>query len=137
LAKKVMSSTKDLSETNLYAVLTIMSFLMLAPISLLLENPLKVMSVCSTALETNTASYLIWNTVFSGITYYLYNETAFMALGRVLPVTHAIGNTLKRVVIIVSAVVFFGTEVSLMGWIGCSIAIMGTFLYSYLGTIYK
>jgi solute carrier family 35 protein E1 len=137
LAKKVMGSTKELSETNLYAVLTIMSFLMLMPISILLENPFKVMSVCSTALETNTASYLIWNTVLSGITYYLYNETAFMALGRVMPVTHAIGNTLKRVVIIVSAVFFFGTPVSLMGWTGCSIAILGTFLYSYLGLIYK
>jgi len=91
----------------------------------------------NTALETNTASYLIWNTVLSGLTYYFYNETAFMALGRVLPVTHAIGNTLKRVVIIVSAVIFFGTEVSLQGWIGCTIAILGTFLYSYLGLIFK
>jgi solute carrier family 35 protein E1 len=60
-----------------------------------------------------------------------------MALGRVLPVTHAIGNTLKRVVIIVSAVFFFGTPVSMMGWTGCTIAIFGTFLYSYLGSIYK
>jgi solute carrier family 35 protein E1 len=136
-AKKVMGSTKDLSETNLYAVLTIMSFVMLAPVSLLIENPFKVASVWSTALETNTASYLMWNSALSGITYYLYNETAFMALGRVMPVTHAIGNTLKRVVIIVSAVVFFHTEVSLTGWIGCSIAIFGTFLYSYLGSIYK
>jgi solute carrier family 35 protein E1 len=75
--------------------------------------------------------------VLSGLTYYLYNETAFMALGRVLPVTHAIGNTLKRVVIIVSAVFFFGTPVSMMGWTGCTIAIFGTFLYSYLGSIYK
>jgi solute carrier family 35 protein E1 len=136
-AKKVMGSTKDLSETNLYAVLTIMSFVMLAPVSLLIENPFKVASVWSTALETNTASYLMWNSALSGITYYLYNETAFMALGRVMPVTHAIGNTLKRVVIIVSAVVFFHTEVSLTGWIGCSIAIFGTFLYSVLGSIYK
>jgi len=109
----------------------------LMPISIVLENPFKVLSVCNTALETNTMSYLIWNTVLSGITYYLYNETAFMALGRVMPVTHAIGNTLKRVVIIVSAVVFFHTEVSLMGWVGCTIAIVGTFLYSYIGTIYK
>jgi solute carrier family 35 protein E1 len=110
---------------------------MLLPVALLLETPFKVMDVCNGALETNTASYLIWNTTLSGITYYLYNETAFMALGRVMPVTHAIGNTLKRVVIIVSAVVFFGTEVSASGWIGCSIAILGTFLYSYLGLIYK
>merc|ERR1719439_245621 len=114
-----------------------MSFIMLLPIAVALENPFKVMNVCSSALETNTTSYLVWNTVLSGITYYLYNETAFMALGRVLPVTHAIGNTLKRVVIIVSAVIFFGIPVSLMGWTGCTIAILGTFLYSYLSLIYK
>lgn len=139
LAKRVMDNKalKALSETNLYAILTIMSFVILMPISVVLENPFKVMNVCNTALETNTMSYLVWNTVLSGITYYLYNETAFMALGRVMPVTHAIGNTLKRVVIIVSAVVFFHTEVSLMGWVGCSIAIFGTFLYSYVGTVYK
>jgi solute carrier family 35 protein E1 len=137
LAKKVMGSTKDLSETNLYAVLTIMSFVLLLPFCVVLENPFKVMNACSTALETNTASYLIWNTALSGITYYLYNETAFMALGRVLPVTHAIGNTLKRVVIIVSAVIFFHTEVSLTGWVGCTIAILGAGLYSYLASLYK
>jgi len=137
LAKKVMGSTKDLSETNLYAVLTIMSFVMLLPVAVLLESPFKVMNVWSTASETNTTSYLIWNTTLSGLTYYFYNETAFMALGRVMPVTHAIGNTVKRVVIIVSAVVFFNTPVSLMGWTGCTIAILGTFLYSYLSLIYK
>merc|ERR1719299_157314 len=103
---------------------------MLLPLSVVLETPMKVMNVCDSALETNSASYLVWNTTLSGITYYLYNETAFMALGRVMPVTHAIGNTLKRVVIIVSAVIFFGTPVSALGWIGCSIAILGTFLYS-------
>merc|ERR1719171_2711746 len=96
LAKRVMGSTKGLSETNLYAVLTIMSFVMLLPFVLVIENPFKVMGVCSSALETNTASYLIWNTTLSGLTYYFYNETAFMALGRVMPVTHAIGNTVKR-----------------------------------------
>merc|ERR1719171_1491914 len=51
LAKKVMGTTKDLSEPNLYAVLTILSFLMLLPVSLILENPFKVMSVFSTALR--------------------------------------------------------------------------------------
>merc|ERR1711871_819930 len=35
------------------ALLTIMSFVMLMPVSILLENPFKVMNVCSTALETN------------------------------------------------------------------------------------
>jgi hypothetical protein len=31
--------------------------------------------------------------------YYLYNEVAFLALSKVAPVTHAVGNTIKRVVV--------------------------------------
>ena len=32
--------------------------------------------------------------------YYIYNEVAFLALAEVAPVTHAVTNTVKRVVII-------------------------------------
>jgi solute carrier family 35 protein E1 len=131
LAKGVMESTKGVSEQNLYAVMTIMSFFILMPFSLVIESPWAVAAAWEAALEEESLSYLLWNMGLAGFTYYLYNETAFLALGRVLPVTHAIGNTIKRVVIIVSAVIFFHTEVSLMGWVGCSIAICGTFFCAY------
>ena len=36
----------------------------------------------------------------SGFLYYIYNEVAFLALAEVAPVTHAVTNTVKRVVII-------------------------------------
>ncbi len=65
-----------------------------------------------------------------GATYYLYNEVAFLALGKVNPVTHAVGNTIKRVVIIVASVVAFKTPMSTGSIIGSSIAIFGTLLYS-------
>ena len=66
----------------------------------------------------------------SGATYYAYNEVAFLALGKVNPVTHAVGNTIKRVVIIVASVVAFKTPMSTGSIIGSSIAIFGTLLYS-------
>ena len=62
----------------------------------------------------------------SGAYYYLYNEVAFLALGRVNPVTHAVGNTIKRVVIIIASVNAFNTPISRLGVIGSSIAITGT-----------
>jgi len=65
-----------------------------------------------------------------GISYYAYNEVAFLALGKVNPVTHAVGNTIKRVVIIVASVVAFKTPMSTGSIIGSSIAIAGTLLYS-------
>ena len=65
-----------------------------------------------------------------GLSYYAYNEVAFLALGKVNPVTHAVGNTIKRVVIIVASVVAFKTPMSTGSIIGSSIAIAGTLMYS-------
>lgn len=49
---------------------------------------------------------------------------------QVNPVTHAVGNTIKRVVIIVASVIAFKTPMSTGSIIGSSIAIFGTLLYS-------
>ena len=68
--------------------------------------------------------------LLAGAFYYLYNEVAFLALGRVNPVTHAVGNTIKRVVIIIASVIAFKTPISTLGVIGSTIAIIGTLLYS-------
>ena len=55
---------------------------------------------------------------------------AFLALDAVHPVTHAVGNTLKRVFVIVSSVVLFKTPVTNQGIIGSAIAIIGVLIYS-------
>ena len=57
-------------------------------------------------------SVFFTNAVLSGITYYLYNEVAFLALSEVAPVTHAVGNTIKRVILILFSVVRFGTPMT-------------------------
>jgi len=49
---------------------------------------------------------------------------------QVNPVTHAVGNTIKRVVIIVASVIAFNTKMSTGSIVGSTIAIMGTLLYS-------
>merc|ERR1712054_514755 len=88
-------------------------------------------SAISSALASgNTAGYLWKQSLLAGAFYYLYNEVAFLALGRVNPVTHAVGNTIKRVVIIIASVIAFKTPISTLGVIGSSIAIAGTLLYS-------
>lgn len=61
-----------------------------------------------------------------GFLYYLYNEVAFLALPEVAPVTHAVTNTVKRVVIILAlaSVVVFRTPVSPLGMVGAGVAIV-------------
>ena len=133
LAKIKMGTPQgeNMNETNLYAVLTIMSFLALTPVALAIEGPGTIKAAWDAAIAAgNTQGSLITNAVLSGITYYLYNEVAFLALGQVNPVTHAVGNTIKRVVIIVASVIAFNTPISGLGVLGSSIAIFGTLLYS-------
>ena len=101
------------------------------PISLAIESPAAVMATIKAATATGLTSKYLWTqSLLAGAFYYLYNEVAFLALGRVNPVTHAVGNTIKRVVIIIASVIAFKTPISTLGVIGSTIAIIGTLLYS-------
>jgi solute carrier family 35 protein E1 len=137
LAKKTMGGGvgENMTEVNLYAVLTILSFFFLLPISLMVEPPAAIAAAWATATSSGlTPGYLTKMSLLAGAFYYLYNEVAFLALGRVNPVTHAVGNTIKRVVIIIASVIAFKTPISTLGIIGSSIAIVGTLLYSLAKT---
>jgi solute carrier family 35 protein E1 len=133
LAKKTMGGGvgENMNETNLYAVLTIIAFAVLLPMSLAVETPAAVGAAIDAAVAAgHTKKDLAVLSALSGAYYYLYNEVAFLALGRVNPVTHAVGNTIKRVVIIIASVIAFNTPISTLGVVGSSIAITGTLLYS-------
>ncbi|KAI7747421.1 hypothetical protein M8C21_014990, partial [Ambrosia artemisiifolia] len=60
---------------------------------------------------------------------------AYMILQRVSPVTHSVGNCVKRVVVIVASIFFFRTPISLTNSIGTGIALAGVFLYSQVKRI--
>jgi solute carrier family 35, member E1 len=72
------------------------------------------------------------------MTYLFQNlQVAFLALNEVAPVTHAVTNTVKRVVIILASILFFRTPVTLTGMIGSAIAIAGATFYSIAKGRYK
>mmetsp|Transcript_28885 Transcript_28885/g.42817 ORF Transcript_28885/g.42817 Transcript_28885/m.42817 type:complete len:390 (+) Transcript_28885:62-1231(+) len=134
LSKKTMSGKQigeNLDAQNLYAVLTAMATVILIPFMLATEgtsffSAFKGLVAAGDFTNKSLAMLL----ALGGATYYAYNEVAFLALGKVNPVTHAVGNTIKRVVIIVASVVAFKTPMSTGSIIGSSIAIFGTLLYS-------
>merc|ERR1719161_2108654 len=133
VAKKAMSKPQgeNMTESNLYGVLTIMSFLLLLPVSLLIETPGKIAAAWGAANAAGISSgYMAFNLLMSGVCYYLYNDAPFMALGRVNAVTHAIANTVKRIVIILATVVIFKTKLTPLGMLGSGIAVLGAFLYA-------
>lgn len=134
LSKKTMTGKQigeNLDAQNLYAVLTAMSTCILIPLMLAIEGTGMFKAFGDVVAKgTYTKKALASLLALGGASYYAYNEVAFLALGKVNPVTHAVGNTIKRVVIIVASVIAFKTPMSTGSIIGSSIAIFGTLLYS-------
>lgn len=141
LSKKVLDGKplgKNFTPANMFAVLTIMGFFMILPASLLIEGPAKVRPAWAAARAAGYSSAHLWSLLScSGFLYYIYNEVAFLALSEVAPVTHAVTNTVKRVVIILASVVVFKTPITLLGSVGSGIAILGALMYSLAKAKYK
>ncbi|GAI95856.1 unnamed protein product [marine sediment metagenome] len=78
----------------------------------------------------NIRKEIIKTSFETGLYFYLYNEAAMIVLNKINPVTHAIVNTLKRIIILITCVIFFKTPLTKNGVIGSSIAIIGSYLYS-------
>ena len=65
------------------------------------------------------------------------SEVAMKALKNVHPVTHAIGNTMRRVVIMLICIAVFRTPMSLAGAVGSAVAIGGSYIYAMVKTSEK
>ena len=127
---------QNMDAVNLYAVMTILSTAIMVPVFLAMEGT-QIAPVLQSIAAAGKMKTLVIETLLSGIFYYLYNEVAFLALDNVAPVTHALGNTIKRVVIIIASVLVFGTKMTSQGVLGSSIAIGGVLLYSLAKNYFK
>merc|ERR1711966_505545 len=117
---------KNITPENLLGILTILSFIISLPLALIFEGN-KILNVWSLR---NVPAFTILKTSFeTGLYFYLYNEAAMMVLNQTNPVSHAIINTLKRVILLIVCVLFFNTPLTRNGIIGSSIAIGGSYLY--------
>lgn len=61
-----------------------------------------------------------------------YNEVSFYALNIIHPVTHALGNTVKRVVMIIVSVLVLNHKFTPLGLFGCTTALSGVMAYSVI-----
>lgn len=134
LAKVSMSKTSKskapLSPANMFGVVNILSFGLLLPFALLFEAR-AIPRNWAKALEAGAEQrQLVKLIIATGVSYYLYNELAFMCLGAVHPVTHAVGNTIKRVAVIAISIIYFKNPVTKEGLMGSAVAIIGVLMYS-------
>jgi len=140
LSKKSMGKGigENMDPGNTFAVLTAFAFLATLPVALAIEGPtMQAEWDKAMASGTYSAGELIGRIVASGLSFYLYNEVSFYTLDSVHPITHAVGNTIKRVILILFSVLRFGTPMTKQSAVGSSIAIAGVFGYSVAKTIFK
>ena len=127
---------KNMNAVNLYAVMTILSTILCLPVCFFMEgaNIGPVLAKIAAAGQTTE----MWKQmILSALFYYSYNEVAFLALDNVQPVTPALGNTIKRVVITLTSVLVFGTKMTSRGALGSAIAIGGVLMYSLAKDYFK
>lgn len=129
LSKKFMVKKEEsLDNITLFSIITIMSFILLAPVSIFMEGvkftPSYLQSAGLNVNQVYTRSFI------AALCFHAYQQVSYMILQRVSPVTHSVGNCVKRVVVIVTSVLFFRTPVSPINSLGTGVALAGVFLYS-------
>ncbi|CAL9037650.1 unnamed protein product [Musa banksii] len=129
-SKRGMKGT-SVSGMNYYACLSILSLLILTPFAIAIEGPQMWAAGWQTALS-QIGPHFIWWVAAQSVFYHLYNQVSYMSLDEISPLTFSIGNTMKRISVIVSSIIIFHTPVQPINALGAAIAILGTFLYSQI-----
>lgn len=128
MVKKVPKEEESMDNITLFSIITVMSFILLAPAALVMEG----VKFTPTYLEAAglNVQQLYLRSFLAALCFHAYQQVSYMILQRVSPVTHSVGNCVKRVVVITSSVLFFKTPVSPINALGTGIALAGVFLYS-------
>jgi solute carrier family 35 protein E1 len=126
----------NLSSPNIFGLVTWAAFLISIPLALAGEGS-SFAGQWAEALKTQDAMNLVKAIFVSGMFHYLNNEVMYLALGNVHPVTLAVGNTMKRVFIMVASVMVFRNEISVQAGIGSVVGISGVLLYSLTKQYYE
>ncbi|CAI0437119.1 unnamed protein product [Linum tenue] len=127
-SKKGMKG-KSVSGMNYYACLSMLSLLILTPFAIAVEGPQMWAAGWQNALSQIGPNF-VWWVAAQSVFYHLYNQVSYMSLDEISPLTFSIGNTMKRISVIVSSIIIFRTPVQPVNALGAAIAVLGTFLYS-------
>lgn len=128
-SKKAMTG---MDSTNVYAYISIIALLFCLPPAILIEGPKLMQYGFRDAIAKVGMVKFVSDLFWIGMFYHLYNQVATNTLERVAPLTHAVGNVLKRVFVIGFSIIVFGNRISTQTGIGTAIAIAGVAIYSLI-----
>ncbi|KAI4306444.1 hypothetical protein L6164_029720 [Bauhinia variegata] len=113
-SKKAMT---DMDSTNVYAYISIIALFVCIPPAIIVEGPALLKHGFNEAIGKVGLVKFVSDLFWVGMFYHLYNQVATNTLERVAPLTHAVGNVLKRVFVIGFSIVIFGNKISTQtGW---------------------
>jgi solute carrier family 35, member E1 len=119
----------NLTPPNVLGLITLQSFWISIPIALIGEG-YGIRQLWSDAIQHHNSVLLVQEMLLSGLVHYFSNEAMFFCLDSVHPVTFSVGNTLKRVCIMVASVLVFHNDITTQAAVGSVIGIAGALLYS-------
>ncbi|KAL3635487.1 glycerol-3-phosphate O-acyltransferase 2 [Castilleja foliolosa] len=127
--KGLMKAGKSVGGMNYYACLSMLSLLIVTPFAIAVEGP-QLWAVGWQKAVSRVGPNFIWWVVAQSVFYHLYNQVSYMSLNEISPLTFSIGNTMKRISVIVASIIIFQTPLQPITALGAAIAISGTFIYS-------
>jgi solute carrier family 35 protein E1 len=130
------ATTANLTPPNVFGLVTLTAFMISVPLTVMGEGR-NILPSLSRALEQQEAASLAQAVLLSGLFHYLNNEVMYLALGSVHPVTLAVGNTMKRVFIMVASVMVFRNVITTQAAVGSCVGIGGVLLYSLTKQYYE
>jgi solute carrier family 35 protein E1 len=141
MSKMALQSGKaagtNLTPPNMFGLVTWAAFLMSIPVALIMEGGGFGALWSAAMAQVEVPAHFLRAVILSGLFHYLNNEVMYLALGSVHPVTLAVGNTMKRVFILVASVMVFRNPVSVQAAIGSTVGIAGVLLYSLTKQYYE
>nr|ABC25608.1 putative glucose-6-phosphate/phosphate translocator [Babesia bovis] len=136
LAKITMKNKAEIGENltanNIYMILTLIASIFALPCVLFIEANqwVPVWLESTENMDSWDKTKIIFYGIASSFFYFMSNDSAFYCLGQINQVTYSVANTAKRVLLIVTSIIVFKNEVTLLGCLGMVTAVLGTFLYS-------
>ncbi|KAG6505115.1 hypothetical protein ZIOFF_037463 [Zingiber officinale] len=132
-SKRGMSG-KSVSWMNYYACLSMLSLLIRTPFAIAVEGP-QVWAEGWQKAISQIGPHFVWWVAAQSVFYHLWNQVSYMALEESFPLTFNIGNTMKRISVIVSSIIILLTSIQPINALGAAIAILVAFLYSQVAAV--
>ncbi|KAK4696587.1 solute carrier family 35, member E1, partial [Lecanoromycetidae sp. Uapishka_2] len=129
------TTPKKLDKLNLLCYCSGLAFVLTFPIWLwtdalpLYSAPLSLTAHTTPSPAPSSSLYLPAEFFFNGIFHFAQNMLAFILLSLVSPVTYSVASLIKRVFVIVIAIVWFGNSTTSIQAIGIALTFFGLYLY--------